>query len=143
MKKHIDVIISAAWFVLLLTLMLRMPAIRVLQDPKAGFGTIDLCLSALFCAVGIFAPVFAYIFSKKQLFAVSFVNLLLFAAMLALFAVGTFSGNRGLLDFSMYFVNLFCFVLGLEGSMIAYCSVFLFLQIISTVLFSVFLKLKK
>ncbi len=143
MKKHVDIFMSAIWLALLLALMLRMPVIRLLQEPACGFAKLDLVLSALFCATGIVSSVFAYVFSKKQLFAVPLVNIILFIAMLVLIVISTASGDRGMLDFSLYFVNLFCFVLSLEGNMIAYCAVFLLLQILSAVLLYILTRLKK
>ena len=143
MKKYIDILVSGVWFSVLVVLMVRMPVINLLQDPPEGFYAFDLVLSALFCLTGIASPVLAYIFSKKQLFAVSFVNIFLFAAMLVLLVVSTASGNRGMFDLSLYFANLFCFVLGLEGNMTVYCLSFLILQLLTAVLFSVLFKQNK
>ncbi len=143
MKKHIDVLVSGIWFVLLIALMIRMPVINLLKNPYGGFCAFDLVLSALFCLTGVVSSVLAYVFSKKQLLAVSFVNTFLFAAMLVLLVVSTASGNRGMLDFSLYFANLFCFVLGLEGNMMVYCLSFLLLQMLTAVLFSVLLNRNK
>ncbi len=143
MKKHIDIFVSCIWLALMLALMLRMPVIQLLQEPSCGFPKLDLVLSALFCVTGIVSSVVAYVFSKKQLFALSLVNILLFVTMLALIVISTASGNRGMLDFSLYFVNLFCFVLSLEGNMIACCAVFLLLQLLSAVMFYILTWLKK
>lgn len=143
MKKHIDIFVSCIWLALLVVLMLRMPVTELLKNPSEGFPLADCVISALFCATGILSSVLAYVFSKKQLFAISYVNFFLFASMLLLIVTGTASGNRVLINISLHFVNLFCFVLALEGNMMVYCILFLLLQILFAVLFYILLRLKK
>ena len=143
MKKYIDVLISAIWFVLLVILMFRMPVAKILVDTKADFSAIDIALSTAFCAVGFVCPVLAYVFSKRQLFTVALVNTLLFAAMIICFVISISSANTGLFSLSCYFVNLFCAVLSFKGNLVASCAVFLILQIAFSVVFSILLRIKK
>ncbi|MBE6572414.1 MAG: hypothetical protein E7656_09230 [Ruminococcaceae bacterium] len=143
MKKHIDIVVGAAWLILLALLTFRMPVANLLNDPSHGFSAIDLVLSALFCLTGFASSFFAFVFSKKQLFLISLINILLFVLAMVLIIVSTASKNVGLFNFACYFVNLFCLVFGISSNMIAVMSAFLLLQIVSAVVFLVLLKLKK
>ena len=143
MKKYIDVVISAVWLLLLALLTFRMPVTNLLNHLYRDFCTFDLVLSALFCLTGFVSSFLAFVFSKKQLFSISLINILLFALSVVLIIISTASRNVELFSFACYFVNLFCFVFGINSNMIAVSAAFLLLQIISAVVFSVLLKLKK
>lgn len=115
-RNIVSIIFFALWAGLLAALMIRLP----IADMFAGLEllTVDVVLSAIFCALGIAAAVAGYLLSSKVLVLMSMINCGMQIMSLLCFCLYVLFFQRNVLAFALYFVNPFCAILCTPGFVI-------------------------